>query len=261
MIDALAGDTPGGARGPGPDPSWNRDEADIARFSELAFEWWDPKGSFGMLHRLNPIRCAYIAERIDPSGAKVADIGCGGGLLSEALAARGARVLGIDASSETIAVAKAHLERNPALAEAKGFVEYRKGTAEELASERPGEFDLVTCMELIEHVPDPEALVRACATLVRPQGRVVFSTLNRNPKSWLLAVVMAEYVLRMLPKGTHDYARFVRPSELARWGRAGGLIADDISGVSWSPVKGGFDIGRDVSVNYLISFVADRPLA
>ncbi|WP_081759306.1 bifunctional 2-polyprenyl-6-hydroxyphenol methylase/3-demethylubiquinol 3-O-methyltransferase UbiG [Thioalkalivibrio sp. HK1] len=260
MIDAVPSDAPFDASSEtqAESPS-NTDEADVARFSKLAFEWWDPQGSFRLLHRLNPIRCAFVAERIDLDGASVADIGCGGGLLSEALALRGARVLGIDASSETIAVAEDHLERTSTAIDGSISLAYRTGTAEDLAGERPGAFDLVTCMELIEHVPDPESLVHACATLVRPGGRVIFSTINRNPKSWLLAVLMAEYVLGMLPKGTHDYARFVRPSELARWGRACGLMAEKIDGISWSPVKGGFGRSRDSSINYLISFIAGRP--
>lgn len=256
MIDAIPGDAPAG---PKADASSNIDEADVARFSKVAPEWWDPEGSFRLLHRLNPIRCAFVAERIDLNGARVADIGCGGGLLSEALAMRGANVLGVDASSETIAVAEDHLERRSAAIKAPMALSYQTGTAEDLACERPGDFDLVTCMELIEHVPDPRSLVRACATLARPGGRVIFSTINRNPKSWALAVLMAEYVLRMLPKGTHDHSRFVRPSELARWGRDCGLMADDIGGISWSPFKGGFGPSRDTSINYLISFVAGQP--
>ncbi|MBF2760047.1 MAG: bifunctional 2-polyprenyl-6-hydroxyphenol methylase/3-demethylubiquinol 3-O-methyltransferase UbiG [Ectothiorhodospiraceae bacterium AqS1] len=259
MIDAIPRDNSTGA-GAQAGPASNTDEADVARFSKAAFEWWDPQGSFRLLHRLNPIRCAFVAERIELEGARVADIGCGGGLLSEALALRGARVLGIDASPETIAVARDHLEGISATATAPLHLEYRTGTAEEIACERPGDFDLVTCMELIEHVPDPGSLVRACAGLVRPGGRVIFSTINRNPKSWFLAVLMAEYVLRMLPKGTHDYARFVRPSELARWGRGCGLMVDEIGGISWSPAKGGFAASEDTSINYLISFVARRSL-
>ncbi len=229
-------------------PHANVDAAEVARFSALASRWWDPDGEFRPLHQLNPVRTGYVADRVRLAGAKVVDVGCGGGLLSESLAARGAEVLGIDASAEAVAAARAHLDVSGLDAT------YRATTAEALAESRPGSFDLVTCMELIEHVPDGAALVAACARLARSGGTVVFSTISRTPKAWALAIVGAEYVLGMLPRGTHDYARFVRPSELARWGRAAGLRLGDVTGVAWSPATGGFRLSRDPSVNYLATF-------
>ena len=229
----------------------NVDADEVAKFSALASRWWDPDGEFRPLHRLNPIRTGYVASRVDLAGASVLDVGCGGGLLSESLAARGAAVIGIDASADTLAAARAHLE------ESGLDVDYRAITAEALAESRPGRFDLVTCMELIEHVPDAAGLVAACARLVRPGGTVVFSTINRNPKSYALAVVAAEYVLGLLPRGTHDYARFVRPSELAAWGRMAGLRLADVAGVAWSPLTDRFRLHRDPAVNYLAAFEAD----
>ena len=235
---------------PGAGPAANVDDAEVARFSALASRWWDPDGELRPLHRLNPVRTEYVADRVDLAGAKVADVGCGGGLLSESLAAHGAAVLGIDASSEAVAVARAHLEGS-------GLdVEYRATTAEALADTLPGRFDLVTCMELIEHVPDGAALVAACARLARPGGTVVFSTISRTPKAYALAIVAAEYVLGMLPRGTHDYARFVRPSELARWGRNANLRLTDVTGVKWSALANRFRLERDPAVNYLATFEA-----
>ena len=229
----------------------NVDRDEVAKFSALASRWWDPEGEFRPLHRLNPIRTEYVASHAGLAGASVLDVGCGGGLLSESLAARGAAVTGIDASADTLAAARAHLE------ESGLDVDYRTTTAEALAESHPGRFDLVTCMELIEHVPDAPGLVAACARLVRPGGTVVFSTVNRNPKSYALAIVAAEYVLGMLPRGTHDYARFVRPSELAAWGRRAGLRLVDVTGVAWSPFTDRFRLCRDPAVNYLAAFEAD----
>lgn len=223
----------------------NVDEAEVAKFSALASRWWDPDGEFRPLHQLNPIRTEYVASRIALSGAKVVDVGCGGGLLCESLASHGADVLGLDASEEAIAAARAHLE------ESGLDIEYRAATAESIAESGPGHFDLVTCMELIEHVPDAGALVAACARLARPGGTIVFSTINRSPKAYAFAIVAAEYILGMLPPGTHDYARFVRPSELARWGRAASLRLVDVTGVAWSPSARGFRLCRDPGVNYL----------
>ena len=226
----------------------NVDRAEVAKFSALASRWWDPDGEFRPLHRINPIRTDYIASRIELAGARVVDVGCGGGLLAEALAARGAKVLGIDASGDSVAAARAHLA-------ASGLdVEYRTTTAEALAASSPGRFDLVACMELIEHVPDGPALVAACARLARPGGTVVFSTINRTPRAYALAVVAAEYILGMLPRGTHDYARFVRPSELAQWGRAAHLRLADVTGIGWSVLAQGFRLCRDPSVNYVAAF-------
>ena len=228
----------------------NVDRDEVAKFSALASRWWDPEGEFRPLHRLNPIRTEYVVRHADLAGASVLDVGCGGGLLSESLAARGATVIGIDASEDTLAAARAHLE------ESDLDVDYRTATAEALSGSHPGRFDLVTCMELIEHVPDAAGLVAACARLVRPGGTVVFSTINRNPRSYALAIVAAEYVLGMLPRGTHDYARFVRPSELAAWGRMAGLRLVDVTGVAWSPLTGRFRLRRDPAVNYLAAFQA-----
>ena len=231
-------------------PAANVDEVEVAKFSALASRWWDPDGEFRPLHQLNPVRTEYVASRIELAGARVVDVGCGGGLLSESLAARGAEVLGIDVSGDTLAAARAHLW------ESGLDVEYRATTAEALAESRPGDFDLVTCMELIEHVPDGAALVAACAQLARPGGTVVFSTINRSPKAYALAIVAAEYVLGMLPRGTHDYARFVRPSELAQWGRAANLRLCDVTGVAWSALANRFRLRRDPAVNYLAAFEA-----
>ena len=231
-------------------PAANVDAIEVAKFSALASRWWDPDGEFRPLHQLNPIRTEYVAGLVEIAGATVVDVGCGGGLLSESLAARGANVLGIDASEDALEAARAHLE-------VSGLdVEYRATTAEALAESLPGRFDLVTCMELIEHVPDGAALVAACARLARPGGTVVFSTINRTPKAYALAIVAAEYVLRMLPRETHDYARLVRPSELARWGRSANLRLADVTGVSWSALARRFRLGRDPAVNYLAAFEA-----
>ena len=228
--------------------SANVDDAEIARFSALASRWWDPDGEFRPLHQLNPVRTEYVADRVRLPDAKVVDVGCGGGLLSESLAARGANVLGIDASEEAVEAAREHLGVS------KLAVEYRATTAEALAESLPGHFDLVTCMELVEHVPDGAALVGACARLARPGGTVVFSTINRTPKAYALAIIAAEYVLGILPRGTHDYARFVRPSELARWGRAANLRLCDVTGIAWSALAHRFRPGRAPSVNYLATF-------
>ena len=236
--------SPGVARGA------NVDEAEVARFSALASRWWDPDGEFRPLHQLNPVRTEYVAGRVRLPGAKVVDVGCGGGLLSESLAERGADVLGIDASEEALEAAREHLGWSAL------DIEYRATTAEALAESRPGHFDLVTCMELVEHVPDGAALVAACARLARPGGTVVFSTINRTAKAYALAIVAAEYVLGMLPRGTHDYARFVRPSELARWGRAADLRLCDVTGVAWSALSHRFRLRSDPSVNYLATFEA-----
>ena len=231
-------------------PAANVDQVEVAKFSALASRWWDPDGEFRPLHQLNPVRTEYVAGHVALPGAKVVDVGCGGGLLSESLAARGASVLGIDASAESVAAARAHLQ------ESGLDVEYRATTAETLADTLPGRFDLVTCMELIEHVPDGAALVAACARLARPGGTVVFSTINRTARAYALAIVAAEYVLGMLPRGTHDYARFVRPSELAQWGRNADLRLADVTGVAWSALSNRFRLERDPAVNYLATFKA-----
>ena len=203
----------------------NVDQAELDKFGKLASRWWDPQGEFRPLHDINPLRLEWIAAHVPLDGARVLDVGCGGGILAEAMAKRGARVTGIDLSDKALKVAELHL------LESRLPIEYRQVAAETLASERAAQYDVVTCMELLEHVPEPAAMVAACAQLVRPAGQVFFSTINRNPKAYLFAVLGAEYVLGLLPKGTHDYERFIRPSELARWSRAADLRPDETIGM------------------------------
>jgi 2-polyprenyl-6-hydroxyphenyl methylase / 3-demethylubiquinone-9 3-methyltransferase len=231
----------------------NVDSGEIAKFDAIAGRWWDPAGEFAPLHRLNPLRTAYVAGRVALDRARVLDVGCGGGLLAEALARAGASVAGIDLSPAAIAVAELH-----ALAEGLD-VRYRCIDAASVAASEPGRYDVVTCMELIEHVPDPAALLDSLAALVRPGGTVFVSTLNRTPRSFGLAIVAAEYLLGIVPRGTHDYARFIRPAELARAARAAGLDLTDLTGIE--PVLPGrdFRLGRDVSVNYIATFVRPAP--
>ena len=224
----------------------NIDPAEVAKFDALASRWWDPNGQFKTLHDINPLRLDFIDARARLAGKTVIDVGCGGGLLAEAMAGRGARVTGIDLAESSLAVAQLHL------LESGHRVDYRRIAAEELAAREPGAADVVTCMELLEHVPDPAALVAACARLVRPGGHLFFSTLNRTPKSYLFAIVGAEYVLRMLPQGTHDYARFIRPSELGHWLRDGGLELRELAGLSYNPLTRRYALGRNVDVNYLL---------
>ncbi|HXX83024.1 MAG TPA: bifunctional 2-polyprenyl-6-hydroxyphenol methylase/3-demethylubiquinol 3-O-methyltransferase UbiG [Casimicrobiaceae bacterium] len=227
----------------------NADPAELAKFGALAHRWWDPTSEFKPLHDINPLRLGYIAERCGGlRGKAVLDVGCGGGVLAEAMAGEGARVTGIDLSEKALAVANLHQ------LESGLKVEYRLVAAEALAAETPGSFDLVTCMEMLEHVPDPGSTVAACARLVKPGGKVVFATINRNPKAYLLAVVGAEYVLRLLPRGTHDYARFLKPSELAALARSGALEADAIIGMSYNPLTKSYSLGPDTSVNYIATF-------
>ena len=204
----------------------NADPQELNKFGELAHKWWDPDGEFRPLHEINPLRLDWIAERVPLSGAQVLDVGCGGGILAESMARRGARVTGIDLSTKPLKVARLHA------LEAQVMVDYREVAVEDLAAERPAAYDAVSCMEMLEHVPDPASVVRACATLARPGGWVFFSTLNRNLKSWLYAIVGAEYVLKMLPAGTHDHDRFIRPSELAAWVRDAGLSVDALAGMA-----------------------------
>jgi 2-polyprenyl-6-hydroxyphenyl methylase/3-demethylubiquinone-9 3-methyltransferase len=225
----------------------NVDPVEIHKFEQLAARWWDPDGEFKPLHEINPLRLDYIDNRVGLNGKHVIDVGCGGGLLAEGMAVRGARVTGIDMGKGPLEVARLHL------LESGEEVDYRHASAEEMANLHPGEFDVVTCMEMLEHVPDPASVIRACNTLVRPGGSVFLSTINRNPKSYLFAVIGAEYVLRLLPKGTHDYAKFIRPSELARWTRAAGLDTQDIIGLTYNPLLRTYRLDpRDVDVNYTV---------
>jgi len=224
----------------------NADPAELDKFSKLAHRWWDPAGEFRPLHEINPLRLDWIAQHASLEGAAVLDVGCGGGILAEAMARRGAKVTGIDLSEKALTVAQLHL------LESKLDVEYQSVSAEDYAAAHAGKFDLVTCMELLEHVPEPGAMVAACARLVRPGGQVFFSTINRNPKSYLFAVVGAEYVLGLRPKGTHDYMRFIKPSELSRWSREAGLRIDELIGMSYNPITKRYWLGRDCDVNYLL---------
>ena len=228
--------------------STNFDAAELAKFSALAHRWWDPTSEFRPLLEINPLRLGHI-ERLAGglAGKRVLDVGCGGGILAEAMAMRGAQVTGIDLAEKPLKVAMLH-----GMESASG-VNYRLVAAEALALEAPESFDVVTCMEMLEHVPDPASIVRACAQLVRPGGAVFFSTINRNPKSFLFAIVGAEYVLRLLPRGTHEYARFIRPSELATHCRAAGLAIADITGMTYNPLTKVYALGRDVDVNYLVA--------
>ena len=231
-----------------PQTAHNVDPAEIAKFEELAARWWDPHSEFKPLHDINPLRLDYI-ERLEPlRGKRVLDVGCGGGLLSEGMAARGAQVTGIDMGEAPLSVAKLHLY------ESGLEVDYRQITAESMAAEHPGGFDIVTCLEMLEHVPAPDSVIAACARLVKPGGLVVFSTINRNPKSYLFAIVGAEYVLRLLPRGTHDFRKFIRPSELDTWARAAELELRDITGMTYNPLTTTYSLGRDVDVNYLAAY-------
>jgi len=225
----------------------NADPIELEKFSQLAHKWWDPNSEFKPLHQINPLRLGYIDRIASLSGKSVLDVGCGGGILSEALADAGATVTGIDLADKSLQVANLHL------LESGKQVEYRKVAVEVLAEEQPAHYDVVTCMEMLEHVPDPAAVVAACARLVKPGGYVFFSTLNRNPKSYLFAIIGAEYILSLLPRGTHDYARFIKPSELAQWCRDSGLNVSEVTGMSYNPLDHSYSLGRDTSVNYLLT--------
>ena len=229
----------------------NVDPVELEKFSNLAHRWWDPQGEFRPLHDINPLRLDWIAQHAVLEGARVLDVGCGGGILTEAMARRGARVTGIDLSDKALNVAQLHLH------ESKLSIEYLETSVEDYAASHAGNFDLVTCMELLEHVPEPASMVAACARLVRPGGQVFFSTINRNPKSYLFAVVGAEYVLGLLPKGTHDYQRFIKPSELARWTRAAGLRTDELTGMTYNPITRRYRLENDCDVNYLVRCTRD----
>ena len=228
----------------------NADPNELEKFSQLAHRWWDTASEFKPLHEINPLRLEWI-DRLAGGVARktVLDIGCGGGILAESLAGRGATVTGIDLSEKALGVARLHL------LESGKKVDYRKISAEELAVERPGEFDIVICMEMLEHVPDPASIVTACATLLKPGGHAFFSPLNRNPKSWLMAIIGAEYVLKMLPRGTHDYAKFIRQSELVRWAKSVDLSPAAMTGLSYNPLTREYRLGAGTDVNYLLHAV------
>ena len=226
----------------------NVDHAEVRKFEELASRWWDPHSEFKPLHEINPLRLGYIDELADLSGKHVLDVGCGGGILSESMAAKGAQVTGIDMGEAPLEVARLHL------LESGLEVNYARIPAEELAREQPATFDVVTCMEMLEHVPEPGSIIQACHDLVKPGGHVFFSTINRNPKSYLFAIVGAEYLLNMLPKGTHDYAKFIRPSELDNWIREAGLVSHQITGMTYNPFTRTYKLDpQDVDVNYLVA--------
>ena len=227
----------------------NLDPLEVAKFGELAHRWWDPLSEFRPLHEINPLRLNWIREKVNIAGKTVVDIGCGGGILSESLARAGANVKGIDLADKALRVAKLHS------LETGVKVDYEKIAAEDLAASHPASFDVVTCMEMLEHVPDPQSSITACATLAKPGAHVFFSTINRNAKAYLLAVIGAEYVLRMLPKGTHDYSRFIKPSELDRWCRHAGLEIRQIVGLTYNPVTKTYGLGQDTDVNYLVHTV------
>ncbi|CAM4075750.1 bifunctional 2-polyprenyl-6-hydroxyphenol methylase/3-demethylubiquinol 3-O-methyltransferase UbiG [Roseateles saccharophilus] len=226
----------------------NADPQELAKFGELAHRWWDPESDFKPLHQINPLRLGWIQQLCPLAGKRVVDVGCGGGILSDSMARAGAQVLGIDLSTKPLRVAELH-----AMEAGTEGVEYREVAVEDLAAEQPAGFDVVTCMEMLEHVPDPASVVRACATLVKPGGWVFLSTLNRNAKSFLLAIVGAEYVLKMLPKGTHEYARFLKPSELAQFCRDAGLELQSSRGLGYNPLTQRYSIGSDTGVNYLLA--------
>ena len=226
----------------------NVDPGEIEKFEKLAGRWWDPNSEFKPLHDINPLRLDYIDRLAPLASTQVIDIGCGGGLLTEGMAARGAQVIGIDMGKAPLSVARLHQH------ESGLEIDYRQTTAELMAAEQAGSFDTVTCMEMLEHVPDPAATITACAQLIRDDGRVFLSTINRNPKAYLFAIVGAEYLLRLLPRGTHDYSKFIRPSEMEAWAREAGLQLVDLTGMSYNPLTQEYTLGTDVSVNYLACF-------
>ncbi len=226
----------------------NVDDAEISRFEALASRWWDPAGDFRPLHQINPLRLDYIRQRAALKDSRVLDIGCGGGILAESMAVNGARVTGIDMAERTLAVARLHQ------AESGTNVDYQKSTAESFASEHANDFDVVTCLEMLEHVPEPMKVVASCAELVRPGGDVFFSTINRNPKAFLFAIVGAEYLLRLLPAGTHEYEKFIRPSELEAWARHAGLDLEGSIGLHYNPLTREYSLGDNLDVNYLMHF-------
>ncbi|MCG8436092.1 MAG: bifunctional 2-polyprenyl-6-hydroxyphenol methylase/3-demethylubiquinol 3-O-methyltransferase UbiG [Gammaproteobacteria bacterium] len=226
----------------------NIDQAEIAKFEAMAERWWNPQGEFKPLHDLNPLRLNYIKQRAGLRNKTVLDVGCGGGILSESMANEGADVTAIDMAEGPLAIAASHAKKSGV------DITYRRATVEQLSNEQAGAFDIVTCMEMLEHVPSPSSVIRACARLTKPGGDVFFSTINRNPKAFLLAIVGAEYVLNLLPKGTHEYARFIKPSELDTWAGETGLNLSNLTGIHYNPLTQRYSIGGNVDVNYLIHF-------
>ena len=229
----------------------NVDPAEVAKFDALASRWWDPEGEFRSLHEINPLRLDWIRQHAQLSGRTTVDIGCGCGILAESMANAGATVTGIDMAEGPLAVAKLHQHESGAQ------VDYRQATAEELASEAAESFDIVTCLEMLEHVPDPSLVIKSCAEMVKPRGHVFFSTINRNPKSFAFAIVGAEYVLKLLPAGTHEYEKFIRPSELESWARRAGLCLKDSIGMHYNPITKEYSLGENLDVNYLMYFQHD----
>ncbi len=225
----------------------NVDPSEIAKFEALAAKWWDMNSEFKPLHQINPLRLNWIDERVSLAGKRVLDVGCGGGILAESMAKRGATVLGIDMGQAPLAVAQLHAQQNNV-----SGIDYRQVPVEQLAQEQPHSFDVVTCMEMLEHVPDPSSIIKACQQLVKPDGHVFFSTINRNPKSYLFAIVGAEYILQLLPKGTHDYKKFIRPSELATWIRAAQLQLKESTGLHYNPITKYYWLAPNVDVNYMV---------
>ncbi len=226
----------------------NVDESEIRKFEALAARWWDPNSEFRPLHEINPLRVNYINQKINLAEMRVLDVGCGGGILAEAMARHGASVTAIDMADASLSVARLHQ------LESGLNIDYRKCSAEEIAAQEPESFDVITCLEMLEHVPDPSSVIAACARLVKPGGKVFFSTINRNPKSYLFAIVGAEYVLNLLPRGTHDYEKFIKPSELAGWARASGLQLNDQIGMGYNPLSKRYFLEKSVSVNYLATY-------
>ncbi len=226
----------------------NVDPAEVAKFDSLASRWWDPEGEFRPLHEINPLRLDWIRQHAKLKDARVVDIGCGGGILAEAMAAANATVTGIDMADGPLGVARLHQH------ESNVKIDYRQATAEEMAASEAGTYDIVTCLEMLEHVPDPAAVIQACAELVKPGGHIFFSTINRNPKSFMFAIVGAEYVLKLLPAGTHEYEKFIRPSELEEWSRYAGLELQDSIGMHYNPLTRNYTLGDGLDVNYLMYF-------
>ncbi len=229
----------------------NVDPAEIAKFEELSNRWWDRQGEFKPLHEINPLRLHFIDERVQLNGKRVLDVGCGGGILSESMAKLGADVTAIDMGKAPLSVARLHAM------ESDVEIDYQQITVEQLAEQQPHSYDCVTCMEMLEHVPDPSSVIKACKKLVKPGGPVFFSTINRNPKAYMFAIIGAEYLLKMLPKGTHDYTKFIKPSELDEWAREADLSLKNITGLTFNPLTQHYKLGKDVDVNYMTHYLSN----